>query len=73
MGKMSRSMMFSACCLTGNYFMEKIVCAQRKFINSWMSRCFTPRGSSTRFSLVGLAKVKAHKSFPFAEKLLCID
>ena len=36
-------------------------------INSQLSRCSAARGSSTGVSLVGPAKVKAHKSF------LCIE
>ena len=32
-------------------------------MNSWWTRCSTARGSSTKFSLVGPAKVEAHKYY----------
>ena len=41
-------------------------------INSWLSRCYTARGSSNGFSLVGHAKVKAHKSFLFTKSALAL-
>ena len=37
------------------------------FMKSWLLRCSTARGSSTRLSLVGPTKVKARKSFLFTE------
>ena len=45
-----------------------------QFLNAGhILRCCTARGSSTRFTLVGSTKLKAHKSFPFTEKLPCIE
>ncbi len=40
---------------------------KKVIIYSWLSRCSTARGSSTRLSLVGTTKVKACKSFLFTE------
>ena len=36
-------------------------------INSWLSRCSTPRGPNTGLFHIGPTKVKAHKSFLFIE------
>ena len=43
------------------------------YIYSWLSRCCTARGSSTRFSQVGPTRFKTHKSFLLTEKFPCIE
>ena len=49
------------------YFLNQILST------SLLLRCFTARGSSTMFFLVGPAKVKAHNSILFPEKFPGIE
>ena len=43
------------------------------YIDSWLSRCSTARGSSTKLFHVGPTKVKAHKSFLFTGGSLKVE
>ena len=48
-------------------------CIKGALINSWLSRCSTARGSDSGLSLGGPTKIKAHKSFLFAEGSLKVE